>query len=493
MYAQGSDHLIQSNTIYNHTGYGIHVFSGYANGAHRTQVLDNHVYGNSTAASASAGILLASGSDHVAARNLVRGQPFGLMASDSATNPKFYNNTVYGATTAGAHMKSGVTGAILRNNLFYNNVYTANNGIQLASTNPPTITQSNNSTANPDYIDAANNNFGLLSTSTSIDAGTQTGISGITTWNGNNPDRGAFETFTCSAVVPDTASDNTIVITCDNNQAPPLLPAADCSGFTARKNLVGNAVNTCARTADNKITLTLTNSYINTDTADWSYTTGTGNVSNSALIGNVLNQRLNAVTNQSATNRVGGSVPALTQVSSWFERPGGTEAAQNFKGALNTGITIPPGACVRWRPLLRNTVANFGTSGYTVFFQKNGSGGYAAVPNGPTPVAGLSFVTGTGRTFPELPVVPTTDQMAGAGTFVPGSVILSALETPNITLAAGEDTELVFGLCAGTGHVDGDYFDLRTYSAGGVALSSYTQTGRITINSTAYTAHFGAR
>lgn len=487
IYVQGSDTLIEGNEIYNHTGYGIHNYSGFANGSHRNKIRKNFVHDNATdsGASNSAGILIGSGDGNVAEFNIVKGHPYGLMVGfNSATNSKVYHNTVYGATIAGVRVRASSSSTTIQNNILYNNV----TAVSLES--GATATQTTNRTTDPTYVNPAANDFGLQAASAAIDAGTA--ISGYP-YNGAAPDQGAFDTFTCTAVVPDTATDNTMVITCDNNQAPPLLPAANCAGFTARKNAVNNPVDACARTADSKITLTVANGYLNTDTGDWSYSTGTGNVSNSALIGNSLNQRLNAVTNLSATNLVGASTPVLTQVSYRFERSGGTEATPDFKGALNTGITIPPGACVRWRPLLSNTVANFGTSGFTVYSQKNGSGGYAAVPNGPTATASLSFVTGTGRTFPELPSVATTDQMSGAGTFVPGSVILSASETPNIPLAAGEDTELAFGLCAGVGHVDGDYFDLRTYSAGGVALSAYTQTGRITINSAAYTAQFGAR
>lgn len=486
IYLQGSDTLVEGNEVYNHTGYGIHNYSGYTNGSHRNKIRKNFVHDNTTdsGATASAGILIGSGDGNIAEFNIVKGHPYGIMVGfNGATNSKVYHNTVYGATTAGVRVRASSSSTTIQNNILYNNV----TAVSLES--GATATQTTNRTSDPLYINPSGNDFGLQASSAAIDAGTA--ISGYP-YNGAAPDQGAFETFTCTAVVPDTASDNTMVLTCTNNVATPLLPAASCTGFTARKNAADNAVTACTRTGDGQMTITLTSSYLSTDTADWSYSTSTGNVSNSALIGKLFNQRLNGVTNLSATNQVGASAPVLTQVAYRFECYGGTEAAPDCVKPLNTGISVPSNACLRWRAQVTSTVADADPTGFAAFAQKNGSGGYTAVPNGPTALAGLSYATGTGNMPPELIAGATTEHLAGANAFVPGGVMLSAAETPVIALGANKDTELVFTLCTGSGHTDGDYFDLRAYRAGGVALGAYTVTGRITIDTDGYVSQWGA-
>ena len=89
----------------------------------------------------------------------------------------------------------------------------------------------------------------------------------------------------------------------------------------------------------------------------------------------------------------------------------------------------------------KNTVADIGALGYTPYAQKNGSGGYAAIANGPTPSAGISFATGA-TLPPELMAGPTSedqdDPLTTIGTFVPGGVQLDTSETPSVPLVAGE-------------------------------------------------------
>lgn len=479
LYISGPDNLVAHCNIHDNRAYGVHVYNGDASFAHRNVIRHNRVYSHGKN-----GILIGSGSDNQAYRNIVYNNTGrGFQVGYGATiNNQVFHNTVYNNASTGIAILASATDTIHKNNVYYNNT--------LANTDAGTGTvAANNRTTDPSFVNATAADFGLQAGSPAIDAGTT--IAGEP-YNGAAPDQGAFETYTCTAVVPATSTD-TIVITCENNLAAPLLPASGCTGFTARKNATSNALVSCDRKADNQIALTLTDTYINTDTADWSYATGTGNVTNSANIGGVLRQRLNAVTNQTATNLVSSSTPVLTQVSYRFSCYGGTEAAPDCVLPINTGVSIPSNACVRARFLISNTVNNFGASGFTCFSQKNGSGGYAAVTNGPTALAGLSFATGTGTMPPELIAGSApTEHLAGAGTFVAGGVMLSALEIPSITLASGQDTEVEFALCVGGGHADGDYFDLRVYSAGGVALGAYTQTGRITIDTDGYVSQWGA-
>lgn len=177
---------------------------------------------------------------------------------------------------------------------------------------------------------------------------------------------------------------------------------------------------------------------------------------------------------------------ALTQVSSRFECFGGTEATPDCAMTLNVGITIPPNACTRLRGQISNTGTATGSFGSVIYAQRNGSGGYTAVPNGPCLSTGICFTVGTGRTPPELGTEATTERLAGAGTFVPGRTQLSAMATPDVSLAPGQKTENVPALCVGAGNIVGDYFDVQWRRTDGTVLEAYIQIPRITIgNSTA--------
>lgn len=411
------------------------------------------------------------------------------------------NNTFHGATGTGHGIQIGLFGNCT-NLTVTNNSFSSNAGECVRKESGTTsgtadqnncngngantitgLTSTNLSTVAPDYINAGTADFGLQSTSTLIDAGTASAPVGLPSCNGTC-DIGAHETIgSCSAIVPDTAGDNTMVISCTNNKAPPLLPAGStCSGFSATRAGSPNAITACNRTGQNEITLTLQDAYSSGNSATFSYSTTTGNVSDSALIGGTKNQRLNSTAAPvTATNQVDGSPPTLTQVSFLFECPGGTQASPDCRKPLNTGVTIPPGEMARVRLLVGNTVADAGSFGFTLCSQKNGSGGYTALANGPPTSTGISFITGTGRMLPELTAGVTTEQMAGSGTFVAGGVLLSALEVPNVTLTAGQDTELVGALAVGDGNSVGDFFDIRACKPGGVALNAHTQTPRITV------------
>lgn len=509
LYLQTSRNLVERNQIFGHTGYGVHQYSGNGNAASGNRIIANIVHDNCTAITTaeapgseqSAGILIGMDDDNIAAYNIVYNEPFGIMAANGgATNTKIYNNTVYSVVHAPIIVKTGLRGLTeVRNNLLYDPTtpfnsgtpYTTNNGVRVDG--DTVVTQTNNRTSDPGYLDAPGGNFALLSTSPAIDAGVA--IAGYN-YNGAAPDQGAHETISCgSAVVPAPGlGNNTMAITCTNNLRPPVRPAASCAGFTVRKNTVTNGITNCTRSGNNVFVLTLNDSYAAGNDADFTYATGSGTVTDFARIGGTQNQRLNAITTPIvATNNVSGSTPTVTQVACRFESSGGTESAPDSVWAIGAGLTLPPGRCGRVRCQASNTVAAIGETAFTFFVQKNGSGGYAQMLDGPTPSAGISFPTGTGWLPPELTDGPTTEKLAGAGAFIAGGVLLSAAEIPNITLGVGDDTELVAPFCVGSGNADAAYFDFRLYRTGGTALNAYTQTPRVTIDSTGYTAQMGAR
>ena len=356
IYIESSSNLIERNVIHHNTGYGVHVYNGSGTRANNNIIRYNIGHNNATSSFApgSAAFLIGSGDNNVLHNNIAYGQPVGFMAGfNASTNGKIYNNVAYNNSRDGIQIRSSSTSVVIKNNILQDNNTSAGGYANINNFSSSGTTFSNNrcfstggtsncsSTTDPLFVNAAANNFALQASSPAINAGVA--IAGYP-YNGAAPDQGAHETFTCTSVLPDTAGDNTIVITCENNLAPPLLPATGCLGFSAKKNDVNNAITDCSRTADNKITLTLTNSYINTDVGKWSYVTASGNVTDSMKIGGTLNQRLNAVTDQIPTNQIGSSAPVLTQVSGRFS-VGGTEASADRKLQNNTELAVPPKPC----------------------------------------------------------------------------------------------------------------------------------------------------
>ena len=491
IYLQGSDNLVRGNRFEFHTGYGIHNYNGHTgSSSNRNKMIRNRVKNNATdsGATQSAGIMIGSGTENKAEYNVVIGHPFGIMvAQNGATNNEVNNNTVYGATIAGVLVKAGMVGTKVRNNLLYNNVYTTNNGVRVDGGS--VVTQTNNRTSNPNYKDAAGGDFTLLAGSLAIDAGTA--IAGYN-HNGNALDQGAYETIgACTGAVLDTASDNTMTVSCQNNRFPPLLPSGSgCSGFSTRRDGIGNQVTSCVRTGDGQFTLTLQDAILGGQSVDFSYAPGNVVDSSGGVVNLLPAQPLHSITNQNASNPIGtGLVATLTQTGCIAEGYGGEENAPDYTLSSGTSIAVPPGQCVRVRCGISNTVASYGQSGYSLYADRNNDGAFVVVENGPC-ANGLCYPDTT-QMPPELLAGTTTERLNGPNTFRPGGVILNKFEIPNITLALNEETEQVSPLCIGASVPVGDTFRVRWRTAGGVVLNGgYTD---FTIVVGGYTTRLGAR
>lgn len=503
IYMEGDASLIEYNRFIANSGLGVQFSNSFSGGESSNNIFRyNYCQGNGTGclvidgdnnqvthnvmnANTAAGIACgySPGSDgNLIANNTIHGTLLGyglqLGLFGSCTNLKVHNNSISNSSSSCVQKESGaVSGTFSFNNCNGN----GNNTISVAG-----ATVTNTTTVSPAYVDTSALRFDLQSTSALINAGTP--VTGLL-YNGSNPDIGAHETIgTCTAVVPDTAGDNTMKISCENNVNPPLLPGGSTAAtWTATKNGGGNAVTAVNRSANNEYTLTLTNSYAGGDTCAGAF--AVNNVTDSALIGSTYTQRLNAITSITCTNQVAGGTPTMTQAAYRFRCVGGSEASPDCFYPLNTPITIPPGNCISVIELLQNTVADFGATGYAVYASRIG-GAYGAIGNGPTPITGISFPT-TGQLPPQMESGPTTEHLAGPGAFVPGGVQLSASETPNVTTAAGQDTELAQVLCVGTSNPIGTYFDIEVRKAGGVPLAAYTQRPRIVVGG--YKAMIGTR
>lgn len=494
LYIQSSNNLVDGSEFDHHTGYGVHIYNGNAGQHANNNIIRNSLaYTNSTNTPFAAGILIGSGDGNMAYNNIAYGQPIGIKVGfGGSTNSKVYNNTVYNNSTDGIQILDSSTTATVKNNIAYNNGSNNINNYSggttlsnnLCNTSSATCALVNGTVGNV-FIDAVNSNFGLVAGSTAINAGTA--ISGFL-FNGSAPDIGAYETlqFGSAKIFNDPVNpDNKMEITIPSNHAAPLLPATGCTGFIALKGGVNNPILSCTRTAPHVMTLTLTNAYTSSDSAQFTYSTTTGNVTDSALIAGRLNQRLNSITTPqtvdvSTLSGGGGTTPFVTQGAFQFRSFGGTELQPDYTNPFNIGASLPPNSCTVLRTQISNTVASVNTAGYALCAQRNGTGGYAAVPNGPCTPQGICFVAGTGVNLPELVAGPTTEQLAAPGTFVPGAVQINNSQSPTVTLLTGQDTELVAAVCVGAGNSAGDIFDLRWYRAG-IPLDAYTYTPTITI------------
>lgn len=386
---------------------------------------------------------------------------------------QFKNNIVYGA--GGTCSNSWGSGVSTTTN--YNNFYNC--------TSAPS--QTNAITGDPLFVNAGSGDFGLQAGSPALNAGTNVGLP----YNGSAPDVGAHDAIAFGSCAVSNSTPTVINITFENNGAPPLLPASGAVTFTARENTVAKTVSSVSRVGDNQMDVTVSSAFTNGTTIDFSYAVGT--VTDSRGIGDSTkatgNQRLNAITNQTCTNNVGGA-PSHTFTQARYEYHGlrGTEAAPEIKpdGLASTGaaenvsrMEVMVGGYIRVRFALTCTNANCPATGFYLYYSKNG-GAYAVVPDD----LGADHVAFCG-TSPWLNTpsngAATTDQLSTSGTFVAGATVMTSNAIPSLTLAQNNKTENEYCVRFGPSAVPGDYYDLRIYQQSGAAIDAYTVTPRITV------------
>lgn len=131
------------------------------------------------------------------------------------------------------------------------------------------------------------------------------------------------------------------------------------------------------------------------------------------------------------------------------------------------------------------------TDAFQLRAQKNGAGGYTAVPNVTTPWTAateqseIACVPSTATNYPDTSL--STSRLSGTGSYVAGQAV-ETNASGTLTVDSGEYTEIEYCIlirkASGDGYlVDTDYFDFRVYLDDGTPLDTYTNTARVTLAS----------
>lgn len=475
----GDSWTIRGNEIYGMSGYGLHIYPYPTNWT----IENNYIHDNCAMVDGSCSQVVLSESGHVFIHNIVEGRvsasspncvqiQYGVAGGD---NMQVDNNTMYNCGTVGVYIGSTANNTKIRNNhIIGPTTAVSNNGTNTTQT-------TNRTTGSLTDCTVSTSVFSHKATSSCINAGTV--ISGRT-YNGSAPDQGAFETFVFSSCEVPSTGTSTIRASFTNNLNPPLLPASSVTGVTGRKNGSSNVITASVRLGTNQIDFTMTNSYVGGDTVDIS--ASSTNITDSALIGNTLNQPyVGTLTNQSCTNNAGGApVYTYTQARYEFHAVDGAEDAPRMKpdGFASTGaaenftsLPVRKGGAVRLRFALLCGGADCPSTSFFIYASSGGA--YALIPDtfGSENVAMCGTVASTPNN-----AAPSTNQLSTAGTFAAGGYVNTSNAVPEISgLLNGYKTEIEYCVKFDT-DATGTY-TFRVYTQSGVALDTYTVTPTVTI------------
>jgi hypothetical protein len=331
-------------------------------------------------------------------------------------------------------------------------------------------------TAASHVVAAGSDDFSLLSTSAAINQGVASigtvtfgGVSVNVVAAGNpTPDRGAHQKLGAVTCTVANATPTLMDCTVQNNVVPPILPASSITGWT----VTGKTISSVTRAGTNGFQVTVTVGF-SAGTCALSYAQ-TGNLTDSALIGNTANQELFAGAASCTNNVSGGAGATLTQTHvgmfEWFgsESSGaqiGTTNQATLRAMVNSKFLARTG--------VKGTDADAPPTNFAYFYSQNAAA-YAALPTqtGSLPIG-----------ICDAPSVSASNtiQRITSGSFTAGRVVEVGAGVPTITLLTGQSTEFLHPICFGPGAAQGDNFKLRIYKDDGTALSGYDATLNIDV------------
>lgn len=212
LYLASAHNLVEHSTIYRNAGWGLHVFcdKGYGSTNGNT-IRNNKVYENARLGQRGGGILLSSGDGNAAYNNLVWGnKATGIrVAFNNVTQAAVYHNVVYGNTLAGIEVGAASQQAQVRNNISYQN-----GGKALLDSGAGTVASHNLLNVNPQFVNAAAQDFRLQSGSPAVNKGLTLAavpkdFAGVTRPQGGSSDIGGYE-YTGAATSTKVAAPTTL-------------------------------------------------------------------------------------------------------------------------------------------------------------------------------------------------------------------------------------------------------------------------------------------
>jgi hypothetical protein len=290
-YYTGRDSTLDSNTVYDNWGYGIQIYASGCNGTscpHGITLTRNVFYGNGAATSSLAQVVI-GGYNNVIRNNVVRPgtvQRHGLQISSSQcgnNGPNTADNNTLYATSAQLGFTTACNNLTIRNNVV----------IGWGTPISGSVTSVSNRTSGTasDLFTSPPTDLSLKAGSAAINAGTSCQLA----FNGSSCDQGAFESIPAPTMA--TATGNTVDVTLPMSTNTPVLPATGQTTWVVKFGGVARGtVSAVKKTGtDSVVQLTYDGAACaNTDTMTIDYTVGT--VTDSARIGNSLNQPLHALT-----------------------------------------------------------------------------------------------------------------------------------------------------------------------------------------------------
>lgn len=459
--------LVEHNLIADAPQYGV---QAYPDGV--GHVIRYNKFTNNCQTYLAAGIIL-YGRDHLVTGNVIhdQGGPEGCKGIwlRGVSNSLIWNNTIVNNTQQAIFGENGSSNIVCRNNLMIGNGSTIGGTSCTATSNSVTT-----GTIASHFVNAGAGDFTLVSTSGAINQGTPT----IGTWllnpnlpvpvvqvfNGSAPDAGAFQKLGPINCVVQNATPTLIDCTPQNNAFPGILPVTGITGWT----VTGKTIASNVRTGNNTFQITTTAPFV-AGTCALSYAQ-TGNLTDSALIGNVYNQELFAGA-ATCTNNVssGAPVPVVTQSHGAMFAWSGNESSGPQIGTTNPSQALRAMVFGKYlaRFGLKTTVADTTATNYALRYSLNGAA-YSVVPaqTGTLPVG-----------ICDAPAISAgnTSQRLTTGAFIAGRAVEIFGSVPTITMTNGQSTELLYPICYGPGLVAGtDNIKFLVHTDTGVALANDT-------------------